>query len=217
MLKEVNCTTFLIGAEGGSDEVLHLVDKKATIQNTIEAKKRLSKFGFKPMFSFMMGLEFDINKNNKEFNDLLNLIDKIREVDDNNEINIWNYVPYVGAELTEKAISMGYNPPSSLEAYAHFDLSTTHVPWVNKKYNFWLEMLRNMIFPYVSIQFSPGGTWDKNYQGKYKSIKKIFHKIIRQISLFRLNHRFFYIPLDYYLFKIYQKNTKFKQLVGQIK
>ena len=216
LLKQINCTTFLIGAEGGSDEVLLAVDKQANIRHTIDAKKKLSKYCFIPMFSFMMGLEFDINKNEKEFNDILNLIDKIREVDDNSIFNIWNYVPYEGAPLTEKAIAAGHAPPKSLEQYANFNLSSVHVPWVHPKYNQRLEMLRNMIFPYTSNQFRAGGIWDNNYSGNYKFVKRIFHRILRMVCLFRLNYRFFFLPIDYYLFKKWQQWTKSNKLVGQI-
>lgn len=215
-LKDIHCTTFLIGAEGGSDEVLLAVDKQANVEHTIGAKKKLAQYGFIPQFSFMMGLEFDIKKNHKEFNDILNLIDKIRAIDDTNIFNIWNYVPYVGAPLTDKAIAAGYKPPESLEAYSEFNLSTTHVPWVNKKYNKWLEMLRNMIFPYTSYQFKPGGIWDNNYAGKYKQIKKIFHRMLRMICLFRLKYRFFYLPVDYIIFQAWQRHMKKYELVGKI-
>ena len=165
LLKELNCTTFLIGAEGGSDDVLRMVNKQTTVENTILAKKKLSKYGFTPMFSFMFGLDFNGQHNKKEFNDLLDICERISVIDDNNIFNIWNYVPYVGAPLTDKAIEAGYVPPKSLEEYSDFDLSITHVPWVNKKYDLWLEMLRNMIFPYTSAQFKRGGAWEKNYAG----------------------------------------------------
>ncbi len=216
LLKDLHCTTFLIGAEGGSDEVLLAIDKQANIQHTIDAKKKLSKYGFTPMFSFMIGLEFDLKKNKKEFNDLLNICDKISEIDDNNIFNIWNYVPYVGAPLTEKAIAAGYKPPQSLEEYAAFHFSATHVPWVHKKYTLWLEMLRNMIFPYTSIQFRPGGVWDQNYDGKHKFIKQVLHRFIRQVCFLRLKYRFFYLPFDYYLFKKWQQKARKDDLVGQI-
>jgi len=215
-LKSINCTTFLIGAEGASDEVLTLVDKGAKVEHTIGAKRKLSKYGFTPMFSFMFGLEFDLKKNKKEFNDLLDLCDRLRSIDDNNDINIWNYVPYVGAPLTEKAIATGYKPPNSLEEYSNFHFSSVHVPWVDKKYNNWLEMLRNMVFPYTSIKFRSNGNWDKNYKGKYKLIKKIFHRMLRKISFLRLKYRFFYIPIDYYFLKTWQKIMNKNKLVGQL-
>lgn len=215
-LKDINCTTFLIGAEGGSDEVLLAVNKQANIEQTILAKKRLSQYGFTPMFSFMLGLQFDIKKNKTELNDILNLCEKIRAIDDNSTINIWNYVPYVGAPLTDKAITAGYVPPNSLENYSNFDLSTTHVPWVHKKYNKWLEMLRNMIFPYTSQQFKPNGIWDKNYNGAHKNIKRVMHRTLRAICLLRLKYRFFYLPIDYYLFQKWQQLTKRNELVGQL-
>lgn len=216
LLKDINCTTFLIGAEGGSDEVLLAIDKQANVEHTVEAKKRLSKYDFIPQFSFMMGLEFDLHKNDKEFNDILTVIKKIRAIDDNNIFNIWNYVPYVGAPLTDKAIAAGYVPPKSLEEYAEFDLSSTHVPWVSKKYNKRLEMLRNMVFPYTSYQFRPDGIWDQNYKGAHKPIKRVFHRILRAISLFRLNQNFFALPIDYYLFQKWQQLMKKDELVGQI-
>jgi len=214
LLKEINCTTFLIGAEGGSDDVLRIVNKQATIEHTLLAKKRLSEYGFTPMFSFMLGLEFDIKKNKNEFNDLLDICEKISSIDDNNIFNIWNYIPYVGAPLTDKAIEAGYVPPDSLESYSDFDLSITHVPWVDKKYNLWLEMLRNMIFPYTSAQFKDGGIWDKNYNGSHKSIKKVMHRLLRVICKLRLKYRFFYLPIDYHLFQKWQQITKKGVLVG---
>src|SRR3989338_3148232 len=96
LLKSINCTTFLIGAESGSDELLSSINKQATVSQTVEAKKRLSKYGFHPMFSFMLGLDFNIQNNKKELNDVLDICDEIRAVDDNSTLNIWNYVPYVG-------------------------------------------------------------------------------------------------------------------------
>ena len=77
-------------------------------------------------------------------------------------------------------------------------------------------MLRNMIFPYTSTQFKPGGIWDQNYTGKDRPIKKVLHRILRQVCMLRLKYRFFYLPLDYYLFKKWQQMARKDELVGQI-
>ncbi|MBU0650841.1 B12-binding domain-containing radical SAM protein, partial [bacterium] len=192
LLSKINCTTFLIGAESGSDEILNYINKNCSVEDTLIAKKKLSKYNFIPMFSFMFGLAFDKSlkiTTKQEFNMLLDLIDKIRKIDDRNIINIWNYTPYPGAPLTEKAIEAGFEMPDTLEKWADFHYSTVHVPWVEETYSKKLEFLRNMIFPYISHQFSQD--WDKIYKGKNKKIKKLFHNSLRTIALFRLKHRFF--------------------------
>ena len=215
LLAKIKCTTFLIGAESGSDAILKFINKNCTAEDTVIAKKKLSKYGFTPMFSFMFGLGFDSSLNitpKQEFDSILALINKIRAVDDKSIFNIWNYVPYPGAPLTENAIRAGFVLPDTLEKWAEYHYSSVHVPWIPDSYSLKLEMLRNMIFPYTSHQFSTD--WDKNYKGNYKLLKKLFHNTLSVIASFRLKYKFFAFPIDYYLFRIWRqrKNT----LLGQI-
>ncbi|MCK4325528.1 B12-binding domain-containing radical SAM protein [bacterium] len=197
-LKRGGCRNFLIGFESGSDRILKFINKGATVEDAIETKKILSRYDMIPSVSLILGFPFDDKcwmSVREELDNLLNFVDRLRDIDDHNIINIWNYTPYPGTPLFDLAAKKGLEMPNSLEEWAKSNLTRANVPWVPPKYAGVVNQLNKFIFPYVSGQFRVD--WEKNYHSRLKWLKRWIHRLFRFAALMRLKYRIFTFPIEY--------------------
>ena len=59
LLKQAGCTDIMIGAESGSEEILRHINKGASVEDTIEVKRLLSKYDITVYISLIFGLPSD--------------------------------------------------------------------------------------------------------------------------------------------------------------
>lgn len=210
LLKESGMRSILIGAESGSQEALDFVDKKITAEGTLELWKRLSPLGIKVFFSFMLGFPIgedldEIKKNiEAEFNATLDLIGGIQKIGENNFIMIYPYAPYPGTPLFELSKKHGFITPTTLEEWSKYNIDSIHTPFISQNLQIIVDQLNLFILPYISDTY-------KNYMDNSKRmivIRELFmivHKILRMSAKSRWKHRFFSIPIEYKLIKLWSK------------
>jgi anaerobic magnesium-protoporphyrin IX monomethyl ester cyclase len=89
-IRESGCRMIFFGAESGSDWVLEQMNKRLTTRETLELAARIQEFGIVPEFSFVLG-----NPRNPErdTNECLRFIRKIKEVNPAAEIILQHYIP----------------------------------------------------------------------------------------------------------------------------
>ncbi len=103
--------------------------------------KRCKKYGFKVYFSFMIGLPFIPQEGRtnemmvkKEFNALVEILDKIISIEKGTMFYLSVYTPYPGSPLYENAKKLGFKEPKSLEEWGDFTFDKAKGPWIPKKY-----------------------------------------------------------------------------------
>jgi len=142
----------LVGAESGNDEVLKIINKNITAEDTLNFFDRATKYGFKVWVSLMIGIPgFNTDK---ELHDTVTLLDKML-TSKNQCVSgsaIFQYTPYPGSKLFNVAIQYGFKPASSFAGWSKMNLHNMHLPWVKKKYKNYvnyitLYILRRLIAP----------------------------------------------------------------------
>ncbi len=200
LMRESGCRMIFFGAETGNDEVLKQMDKGGT-QSSEQIKSfaaRMKKFDIIPEYSFVLGLPADSSeKVNKQINEDIQFIRKIKEINPATEIIIYLYspVPTEGSELYNEVSKRGFKFPEKLEdwlnpQWENFDLRKNPLtPWlkpnmVKRIRNF--ETVLNAYYPTVS-------------DFKLTSFQK---KVMRVLSSIRYKRKIYFLP---YELKFFQK------------
>ena len=109
---------FSIGIESGSQRILDLIKKDCSVEEIVEANRKLIPYPIVPVFLFMMGLP---SETPEEFAQSIRLA--IQLTDENSHaVKTFNiYTPYPGTELYELAIQLGLKEPQRLGDWARFN------------------------------------------------------------------------------------------------
>jgi radical SAM superfamily enzyme YgiQ (UPF0313 family) len=194
------------GAETGNDEVLKQMDKGGTQTGAqiIEFAERLKKFEIIPEYSFVLGMPGDNEqKVNKQIDEDIEFIKKIKKVNPDTEIIIYTYspVPTEGSELYETVISSGFKFPEKLEdwispQWEKFDLRKNPLtPWLKP---YMIDKIRN---------------FETVLNGKYPSCSDIRltplkRKIIKTISSWRYESGIYAFPKE---IRFFHRIWKYRQ------
>jgi anaerobic magnesium-protoporphyrin IX monomethyl ester cyclase len=141
LMYEAGCRMIFLGAETGNDNMLQQMDKGGTQSATqiVEFAKRMKRFNIIPEYSFVLGFPGETEAQvNKQIDEDIVFIKKIKEVNPDTEIIIYIYspVPTEGSELFEKVKGTGFSFPSKLEDWLsphweNFDLRKNPLtPWL---------------------------------------------------------------------------------------
>jgi radical SAM superfamily enzyme YgiQ (UPF0313 family) len=115
----------------------------------IEFAERLRNFDIIPEYSFVLGMPADNERQvNKQIDEDIEFIKKIKKVNPDTEIIIYTYspVPTEGSDLYEKVISAGFKFPEKLEdwispQWEKFDLRKNPLtPWLKP---YMIDKIRN--------------------------------------------------------------------------
>jgi radical SAM superfamily enzyme YgiQ (UPF0313 family) len=200
LMRESGCRMIFFGAESGNDEVLKQMDKGGT-QSSEQIKSfaaRMKKFDIIPEYSFVLGLPAESSeKVNKQINDDIQFIRKIKEINPSTEIIIYLYspVPTEGSELYNEVAKRGFKFPEKLEdwlnpEWVNFDLRKNPLtPWlkpnmIKRIRNF--ETVLNAYYPTIS-------------DFKLTSFQKM---VMRVLSSIRYKRKIYFLPYD---LKVLQK------------
>src|SRR3989344_1454734 len=196
--------SFLNGAESGDQEILDLIKKDSTVENTINMAKRCKKYGFKVYFSFIIGMPL-IPTNGRtskeivkqEFDALVNILDEILSIEKGHSFYLSMYTPYPGSPLYQNAIKLGFKDPKNLEEWGEFTFDKINVPWIPKEYVQKVNQLEELFLPFLT-----GHVYKKfdNY-GILGKIVKPGAKAIGSLVEYRWKKRNFDFPIEYHILK----------------
>jgi radical SAM superfamily enzyme YgiQ (UPF0313 family) len=116
------------GLESGSERILKMIKKNETVEDYIEANKKLAKTDMEPLYNFMIGFPTESEEEVFMTVDLA-----LRMLEDNNKAMIAGFyvvVPYPGTELYALALENGFVPPSRLEDWAEYNRQHSSTPWL---------------------------------------------------------------------------------------
>jgi radical SAM superfamily enzyme YgiQ (UPF0313 family) len=132
LLVRANVRRLTIGVESGSQAMLDSINKDGTIEQVIEANRRLRPYPIVPVYLFMMALP---GETPEQFEQSIKLA--VRLTDENpRAVKTFNiYTPYPGTGLYETAVQQGLQPPQRLEDWAAFNFRNVHddAPWVHSR------------------------------------------------------------------------------------
>ena len=191
------CRDIIIGAESGRNELLELINKQWRSEDTIKIKQKLSHYRIRASFSFIIGLPHDQGDKitcRDELFSVLDLINRINSVDNLNKASIMIFHPYPQTDLFDLAIKnrLIKKIPAALMEWGSFDIKNR---LVSKKYRNIAEQLNYYIFPYLFNLFKT----------PKKGFRLFAHRLFRKAAGARFRHKFFLLPLDYYLLTLWRK------------
>lgn len=215
LIKKAGLKSILVGAESGDEKIMQLIEKGATVQDTVQFAKRCKKYGIKGFYSCIVGFPHP-NKDatvkektdffNQEMKSFYNLIEQIFFIDKENNILIFIYTPYPGTPLYPLALKNGFKEPKSLEEWSHYELNMLNTPWISQEQRDLVEQLGLFIIPGISKGFF------KEKIKEMKGIKRILFKtiniILMKFATLRWKYKFFKYPIEFNLIKFGIKNKE---------
>jgi anaerobic magnesium-protoporphyrin IX monomethyl ester cyclase len=133
LLRESGWTMVFFGAESGSNEVLKKMNKRLTVEETMEAAARSRQHGVIPEFSFVLG---DPQEPAREVENTLAFVRKLKQINPDCELITYFYTPTPQRGDTYGGVDPISGTPSRLEDWTtpewvgwmtHED---PHVPWM---------------------------------------------------------------------------------------
>jgi len=200
----------LTGAETYDDGILEIINKKATVEDTIKLTHIANDFGVKVKFSFMIGLPIENRKvsMDDEFDNVIDFINQLYEISNENYFLLFLYTPFPGTPLYKKSMELGYKSPDSLEAWGGFleGLNHASTPWTNKaiadkvyQVNFYFPFISNSVLDILN-----------QYPRVVKWMLLPFERMLYMIMKFRIKHKFFDFPVEFNMIKLIFKLLKRK-------
>jgi radical SAM superfamily enzyme YgiQ (UPF0313 family) len=147
---------FTVGIESGSQRVLDLIKKDVTVDEVVEANRKLAPYPIVPLYLFMMGLPTETPD---ELRQSIELADRLI-AENPKACKTFNiYTPYPGTELYDLAVEMGMRVPERLEDWASFNFRNVarHSPWVVPQTK---RLVENLDFPLMFL----GGNFTDPYR-----------------------------------------------------
>ena len=109
-LKEVD-----MGAESGSNKILNKLKKDITRKQLINSAKRCNQFNIVPIYSFMIGIPDETEK------DMMDTVSVMKDISDQCPEAVFLgphiYRPYPGGELYEEVKKLGFKEPENLREW----------------------------------------------------------------------------------------------------
>jgi radical SAM superfamily enzyme YgiQ (UPF0313 family) len=198
----------LIGAESGYQPALDLMNKGLRVEETIELAEKCRDKKIKLSTSVLWGLPWDPDYEktrrliDTEVRYTIDLLDKVFSINPRNKLLFAIYTPYPGSPLYSRSLGLGLEPPQTLDGWANWVLQERNTPWVTHQQEGRVKMLHPYIFPFIDPDSYPlaMGMFHNRF---VKLIAKVPYKIFRLIARLRWKFKFFALPIDYYLFKLY--------------
>ncbi|MEM7344888.1 MAG: radical SAM protein, partial [Chloroflexota bacterium] len=189
LMRDSGLKMVFLGAESGSMETLKRMDKggKMSPEKTLEMARLMKSWDIVPEFSFVMGNPPDPEK---DLNDTLEFIRKVKTVNPASEIIMYLYTPVpLSGELYEQAKAEGFKFPETLEGWISqewLDFSqrrSTTMPWMK-------QPLQGRIhdFERVLNAYYPTSTDTK--------LTNTWRTLLRTVASWRYHMRIYRYPLE---------------------
>jgi radical SAM superfamily enzyme YgiQ (UPF0313 family) len=207
LVKESGCKQLYIGAESGSDEVLDIINKKATVSQTFEYVRKMRELGIKSFLSTMVCFP---GVTSRDIYTTMDMILKCRDIDHDLGYRLFYYTPYPGTPLYEKAIRSGMKEPQSLEEWSKHTLRKFRAPWIKRSFRKQIRFFYFYYFPYSAETMH--GDYDPDAKLFKRFLINIYrlifeNRLLRHLAKWRAKKLYFGFPFDAY-FVIYGQHLK---------
>jgi len=189
-----------IGVESGSQKMLDLMRKGITVQQSLEANRRLKEHPkLIPMYNILCGVPSETMEDLKETGFFMKKL-----ADENPNCIIFDpgkYIPYPGSELYDFSIKHGFVTPETPDDWDRMDQeSDVYMPWYTPKYNRYIKMLQIASYP-----LSNWGKYLENYSWWALILFNTAKYLYKPIANIRLKKSFSSFLIDYYIYNLLKK------------
>ncbi|HYB89560.1 MAG TPA: radical SAM protein [Candidatus Binataceae bacterium] len=181
-----------VGVESGSQRVLDLIHKDITVDEVIEANRKLAPYPIIPLYLFMMGMP---SETPDEFRDTLRLAERLVKENPKAAKTFNIYTPYPGTELYGLAVQHGLKEPDRLEDWGRFNFR--NIPeesaWIPPETK---RLIQNLDFPLMFL-----GT---NFTSPHRQTKRVvvaLAKLYSPIARYRVRNMEARFPIETALVK----------------
>ena len=121
-----------IGAESGSPRILRLIKKRISVDEIVEANRKLAPYPIQPSFLFMMGLPTETTE---EVGESVKLADRLLRENPQAARTFKQFIPFPGTELFDLVRGMGFREPQRLEEWARIGYRNLpeETPWISRE------------------------------------------------------------------------------------
>ncbi len=152
----------IVGIESGDEDVLVKINKRHTNDQVLKLVEKCKQHNIMASLSFMVGFPWNPEK---DFEETILLIEKIKNINSNTEILLFIFSPYLGTPLYETALEYGMDFPDSLEGWSKYTYEKSNAPWIDnhllKKINRYISFFGTKDMPPNIAEFLQGGKNDK--------------------------------------------------------
>ena len=208
LMRDSGLKCILVGAETYDEGIMKIINKRATVNDTIDLSKVAKRFDIKIKYSFMVGLPIANRQKTltKEFDEMIDFINYLYSINNTNHFLLFLYTPFPGTPLYHKSIELGYKPPASLEEWGDFTEGLNHAstPWTDEKLANKVYQV-NFYFPFVS-----GSVYDivHRYPALIRWAILPLERVIFNCMRMRMKYKIFAIPLEFYMIKLLFRTLK---------
>ena len=214
LMEKTGCAMILTGAESGSQKALDFISKDMNVDELVKFTEKCNQHHIKILYSFLVGLPWSKNpqENDKfvdgEYKATLGLIDRLLKICNRNRYTYYIFLPYPGAALFHRAVSLGLKYPKSLVGWSNYLVSpenafkeTLRQKWISSQDAQKTAMLTQYIF----------GIMDHDtYDMLLPRLKNIFQKVLFSVGYYialilvtiRWKFKYFGFPVDYWIFSL---------------
>jgi radical SAM superfamily enzyme YgiQ (UPF0313 family) len=183
---------FTVGVESGSQRVLDLIKKDVTVEEVIEANRKLARYSIIPLYLFMMGMPTETPD---ELRQSLELADRLIEENPKAAKTFNIYTAYPGTELYHHAVQEGLQAPERLEDWAGFNFRRVpkRAAWIDPGTK---RLIENLDFPLMFL-----GT---NFTDPYRRTNPIvvsLAKLYQPVARYRVRNMDVRFPVESKLVK----------------
>lgn len=187
LLVRAGVTRLTIGVESGSQRILDLIKKDVTVEEVIEANRRLAPHPIVPLYLFMMGMPTETPDDLRASIELAE-----RLIADNPKaaktFNI--YTPYPGTELYGVARELGLREPDRLEGWARFNFRNVpeEAAWIPPETK---RLIENLDLPLMFL--------GQNFVNPYRKTNPVvvaLGRLYAPIARYRVRHMEARLPIE---------------------
>ena len=184
--KKHGCNQMYFGAESGSQRILNILNKNISITDIIRSAKITKELEIIADYSWMIGIPGETEKDLKM---TIKLIKKVKKINPNSEFSIKILFPYPKTAIYQKALDMGFKPPSNLLEWSKIRREQAQDYLKNKNR---LEMIaitsavvgrkvfEQLNFPPIKIlKFIANTRWKRGFFGF--GIENLFFKLFKNL------------------------------------
>ncbi|MFC2163303.1 B12-binding domain-containing radical SAM protein [Candidatus Altiarchaeota archaeon] len=181
-----------VGVESGSDRMLKMINKGITINQVMEASRKLLKTSIHPYYSFIAGFPTETES---ELKMTTELIMKLLKDNPRAKVSVFHcFRPLPGTRLYDLCIEKGLRVPAKLRDWACYDMGKIDYPWLSPRMQMKISALH-----FLSLFI------DRKYEEIDSLPVKVFAKLYKGLARYRFEHYDFRFFVEPYFKQIFLK------------
>ncbi len=178
-----------VGAESGSDNMLNVMQKDISREETIEAARIARRHGFHVSFFFIVGFP---GETAEEVEETWDMIQQISEITGEYRSAMFFFAPMPGHALYEKACDMGFQQPATFEEWSQFNSFECNLPWVSQKF---ANRMKQRDF-YLTFGYPSASVLAHS---KGRRLRRRYVDMMEKVSSYRCQKKYWQMPAEWWV------------------